>query len=435
MKILMVCNGAYPDEVGGAHTYVYELARHLAGLGHNMTILTRRGKPDLPSEETISGIRYVRYPYQGTPDPLRWRYRLRSGALQGFELLARQGGFDVIHGHWPHSAAGVFDHPAVQDALRVYTFHSPSFEEEQVEAEVLRRDERPGLRRFVKRLWVPLSVSEKRRCERRVLKRSSLIFVLSRFMRWRLREFFDVPDDRVCVVPGGVDTARFRPAENRSAVRERLGLPSDRHVLLTVRRLVPRMGLKTLVEAMPAVVRQQPNVLLCIGGAGPLRGDLVRLVHKLGLERCVRLLGLIPAEDLPDWYRAADYFIMPSEFLEGFGLSTLEAMACGTAPLGTPVGGTAELLADVDRSLLFGGTTAEHLAEGIVSHIANQTAARVRDRLVRRAQKVYAWRTVARWIASLLEEHLDQLHRAVVSPTIGRGHVPRPSLRGRGGTP
>ena len=425
MRILMVCNGAYPDEIGGAHTYVYELARHLAQLGHYTSILTRRNSPDLPMEETIDGIRYLRYPYHDTGDPVRWRCLLRAGARAGFDAMADQS-FDVIHGHWPHSSSGVFNHWRARSALRVYTFHSPSFEEEQVEAEVLRRNEKRGLRHCMKRLWVPLSIREKHSCEQRVLKRAGMVFVLSRYMQGRLLDSFNVPADRIRVVPGGVDTERFCPADDRPAIRERLGLAPDKQVLLTVRRLVPRMGLKTLVEAMPAVLQQHPGTVLCIGGAGPLRADLLRQVHEMGLENSVRLLGLISAENLPDWYRAADYFIMPSEYLEGFGLATLEAMACGTPTLGTAVGGTAELLTGIDTSLLFNGSAASHLADGIVFHLANQTAARLRERLVRHARKVYAWSTIAPWIASLLQEELDGLRRrqgrppAVVMPGAGR---------------
>jgi len=408
MNILMVCNGAYPDEIGGAHTYVYELAKHLAALGHQLTILTRRASAELPTKEMIDGIRYVRYDYNDSPDPVRWRYKLYFGARSMFDSLVGAERFDVIHGHWPHSTAGVFEHPVSKASLRVYTLHAPFFEEEQIEAAVLRRDRPFTARQILKRMWVPVSLFEKRRREYKVLRKCSLVFVLSKFMRGRARDCFAVPPGKLEVIPGGVDTRRFFPAESRESVRARLGIPAETKLLLTVRRLVPRMGLKNIVKAMAIVKRHQPRALLCIGGTGILYEDLKSLIRELSLSDAVRLLGFIPVEGLADHYRAADYFIVPTEFLEGFGLSTIEAMACGTPVLGTAIGGTGEILGSIDRGLLFSGTEPRDMAEGILRHLNSESRAGLGEKVARYAHKVYAWEIVARWIEETLLARLAQ---------------------------
>jgi len=402
MNILMVCNGAYPDEIGGVHTYVYELAKHLGELGHRLTVLTRRVRPDLPAKETIQGIRYLRYEYKDTNDPVRWRYKLYFGAKNEFESLIMNEHFDVIHGHWPHSTAGVFDHPGSSKALKVYTLHAPFFEEERIEAELLRRDRPLTISEVAKKMWVPVSLYEKRRREHKVLKQSSLVLVLSRFMKRRAGDYFGVPPDKMEVIPGGVDTRRFRPADSRQAVRTKLGMPVERKLLLTVRRLVPRMGLKNIIKAMAIVKKHEPRALLCIGGTGILYDELEQLIRELSLSDVVRLLGFISAEDLADYYRAADYFVIPTEFLEGFGLATVEAMACGTPVLGTSVGATGEILRDIDKRLLFSGTTPERMAQGILDHLANETPTDLRERVARYAHKVYSWETVAKWVEEAL---------------------------------
>ena len=414
MKILMVCNGAYPDEIGGAHTFVYELARHLAALGHDLTVLTRRRTPELPRKETISGVRYIRYEYRNTTDPLRWRYRLYHGARKAFQALSESEKFDVTHGHWPHSAAGVFEHPATDGALKVYTLHAPFFEEEKIEAAVLRAEQPLTVRGMLKRMWVPLSLLEKRRTERRALRRCSAVFVLSRFMKQRAFDHLTVPLRKLKVISGGVDTERFFPQHEREGIREGLGIAPEKKALLTVRRLVPRMGLKNLVRAMAIVRQHAPEAILAIGGTGILYDDLQKQIRELSLSDTVRLLGFIPADALADHYRAADYFIMPTEYLEGFGLSTVEAMACGTPALGTPVGGTGEILADVDTGLLFSGTKPLDIADGILRHLNSRAPGDLRARVARYAHKVYSWTIVAQCMEEAL---LENLHLKEVSQT------------------
>jgi glycosyltransferase involved in cell wall biosynthesis len=407
MNVLMVGNGAYPDEPGGAHVYVYELSRHLAGLGHRVTVLIRKARPTLSAQEVIDGVSYVRYPYTDTRDPVRWRLRLYRGARAAFDQLARDQTFDVIHGHWPHPALGVLGHPSSRAALHAYTLHAPFFEEEQVEAAVLRRGRRLGPRQLLKAAWVPVSLYEKKATERRVLQRSNIIFTLSDFMRQRASHCFGIPNSRVQVIPGGADIARFSPVDepSRLAIRNSLGLEPRSIVLLTVRRLVPRMGLARLVEAVKIAAACDPRIILCIGGAGPLQAELDDQIGSLGLRRQVRMLGFIPEAALPGWYRAADFFVLPSEFLEGFGLATLEAMACGTPALGTPVGGTPEILHQLDRRLLFAGTAPEQLANGIIENIRRDDLPQLRRSVAQYVRNQYSWETIARQVeAALLHE-------------------------------
>src|SRR5207249_11052699 len=77
-------------------------------------------------------------------------------------------------------------------------------------------------------------------------------------------------------------------------------------------------------------------------------------------------LGFIPDETLPSYYHAADVFVLPTRELEGFGLVTVEALACGTPVLGTPVGATPEVLSGLDASLVFRGISAEIMAEDLL---------------------------------------------------------------------
>jgi glycosyltransferase involved in cell wall biosynthesis len=203
----------------------------------------------------------------------------------------------------------------------------------------------------------------RRRIERSVMRRCHRVLVLSEFMRERVIGIHTVPEQDIHLAPGAADPTQFAPVADRAAVRDILKLPRQRLIFFTVRNLVPRMGLDNLVRAvaaLPAEVRQ--DLLVLIGGEGPLRPYLEALVREHHLFPHVRLLGFVPEDQLTSYYQAADLVLMPTAQLEGFGLVTVEALACGTPVLGTPVAATPEILLKVDRNLVAEGTDAQSLA-------------------------------------------------------------------------
>src|SRR5438132_854951 len=180
--------------------------------------------------------------------------------------------------------------------------------------------------------------------ERACLRRAGLVHVLSDFSADQLWKLYAVPRERIVRIRGAAATDRFKPAPDRGAIRGELGLSADRPIVLTVRNLEARMGLDNLLGAMAVLKARCPSALLLIGGAGSLRGALEAQSQALGLEAHVKFLGFVPDAELPRYYQAADVFVLPTRELEGFGLVTVEALACGTPVLGTPVGATPEIL-------------------------------------------------------------------------------------------
>ncbi|MDH7571582.1 MAG: glycosyltransferase family 4 protein, partial [Armatimonadota bacterium] len=228
-----------------------------------------------------------------------------------------------------------------------------------------------------------------------------------------------VPPQKVMRIAGGVDTVRFRPVCDRAALRRSLGLPTDRRVLLTVRNLVPRMGLENLLAAMVPVCARFPDALLIIGGSGPLAEPLRMQARDLGLSAHVRFAGFIPEDALPGYYAAADLFVLPTRCLEGFGLVTIEAMACGTPVLGTPVGGTQEILQRFDPALLFAGTEPDHLADGILRHlrrVCGDEALRTRCR--RYVEEHYSWDVVIDRVEAIFCQVAAQGRRTAAGPPV-----------------
>lgn len=197
------------------------------------------------------------------------------------------------------------------------------------------------------------------------MRRCARIAVLSEFMKRRVLVTHNVPESRLHIIPGAADPTQFRPPDDPAEVRRQLQLPQNRVLLFTVRNLVARMGLEHLLHAIDKLGEEARDLLVLIGGEGPLRPPLERLIQDLRLADHVRLLGFVPEDRLSKYYQAANLVLMPTHELEGFGLVTVEALACGTPVLGTPVGAIPEVLARVDPALLTDGSDSTALADGI----------------------------------------------------------------------
>lgn len=389
MKLLFVTDVSMKAVIGGAERVLYEQCTRLAEKGHEVHVLTRRLPAHETDSETMGGVWEWRYSVDRASGPSFFTSTLRNGR-QLFEAIQKEVSFDVLNFQQPFSAYAVLRSRASLRIPKVYTCFSFAFEEFQS------RNRMPAgpLGRFTRFL----NLQARKYIERKALAASHRLVVLSRFTADKLQDVYGFPVERSLIIPGGADLEKFMPAcgDDRAAIRRQLRLPEDRFVLLTVRNLVPRMGLDHLLNAMREVARARPDVLLLIGGSGPLRQTLSSLVKASGLSAHVRFEGFIPEGRLPDYYRTADLFVLPTIELEGFGLITPEALASGLPVVGTPVGGTREILGRFDESFLFRDAGADSMAEKIIEKIdafradpalRRETAIRCRAF----AEKHYSW--------------------------------------------
>jgi glycosyltransferase involved in cell wall biosynthesis len=148
--------------------------------------------------------------------------------------------------------------------------------------------------------------------------------------------------------PLWVDLDRFSFCQDKSIPRKRLGLErqSTSPIFFTVRRLMPRMGIDNLIRAVHLLAGDGIDCRLVIGGSGPEKDTLLKLIQQLQVENRVVMVGNISEEELPLFFQAADCFVLPTKALECFGLIILEAYACGTPVIGTPVGSIPEVMGD-----------------------------------------------------------------------------------------
>lgn len=174
----------------------------------------------------------------------------------------------------------------------------------------------------------------------------------------------------------GVDTDRFRPGLDGSALRARLGLTADQPVVLAASRLVARKGHDTLIKAWPSVLERRSDAVLLIVGDGPYRWRLRRLTAKFELARSVRFVPSVPWEDMPLVYAAADVFALPCRTRlwglepEAFGIVFLEAAASGLPVIVGDGGGAPETIVDCDMGYVVDPQDTVELANRVVSALA-----------------------------------------------------------------
>lgn len=192
-------------------------------------------------------------------------------------------------------------------------------------------------------IWSPL-----RRSDRKGLQASDLVLTVSRDTFARLRNQIIDAKFTGAVLSNTVHPV-FTPGD-RAAARARFGLGDGVDALLSVSRLDTREGYKghdKIIPLLPEMHAAGRNVVYLIAGVGDDRARLEQLVASHNLADHVRFLGKVHFDDLPDLYRAADLFVLPSTG-EGFGIVYIEAMACGTPALGLRAGGAPDALCDGD---------------------------------------------------------------------------------------
>jgi glycosyltransferase involved in cell wall biosynthesis len=353
MKILFVADVSIKKVIGGAERVLYEQSCRLAEKGHEVFIITRKLPSHISSHEFINHVHEFRY---GIIKFNFITFILSSilNSIRLFSRLAEVNSFDIINFHQPFSALGINLASKNKKIKKVYSCHSLDFEE------FLSRNPKPS--QLLPRIGYTINSVMRKLNERFNISKSDIVIVASDYVKNKLVEYHKINPKKIYIRPYGVDLKKFKFNEDKHAARRELGLPKDRFILFTVRNLVPRMGLENLIYAMKVVIKSMKNIYLIIGGEGELKTKLQDLISESNLTNFVKLQGFIPEEELPLYHQAADFFILPTRCLEGFGLVTVESLACGTPVLGTPVGGTKEILGKFNPSFLFKDIRPESMA-------------------------------------------------------------------------
>jgi glycosyltransferase involved in cell wall biosynthesis len=335
MKVLQIGASWLSYQFSGLERYYSELVTRLPSLGTQVTGLVY----ELKNAPEVEGLNLISFGTQDKNVVLQYSDQRRL-VKSHFDC-----DIDIVVSHCTPSVFPSLDD--IKHKPLICHFHGPRYLERRVEGAN------------------PLSVRLSKYIEQKVYARTDHAITLSHYMKQVLVETYGFSEEKISVIPGGVNVDHFRQTISRQEARRQLGLPYDRPLILAVRRLERRMGLHNLIEGIREVARKYPDVLLLIAGKGALRGELDEQIRTMNLGDHVRTLGAVTDQDLPLLYRAADFSIVPSSAYEGFGLIILESLASGTPALGTPVGAIPEVLRPLDESLLLEGATPAHLADAM----------------------------------------------------------------------
>jgi phosphatidylinositol alpha-1,6-mannosyltransferase len=250
----------------------------------------------------------------------------------------------------------------------------------------------------------------KRATARLLCERLAAVVAISAWAADEARALFERLDlpaiaARVRVVRLGTDPAHFRPGLETRDVRRRYGL-AEGPWLLTVSRLEWHKGIDTMIRALPAIRARHPRVRYAIAGEGERRPLLERLAAETGVQDVVRFLGPVPDDELPAVYNAADLYVGISRrhdlMAEGFGISLVEASACGLAVVGGRSAGVPDAVHEGVTGLLVDPQDPQAVAAA-VSELLDDPSRRAALGAAGRAlvEREYNWDRVARDVRAI----------------------------------
>jgi glycogen synthase len=379
MRVLIL-SWEYPPLIeGGLARHVRKLSENLAALGVEVHVLTRGGE-ESPPEEVSSGVVLHRVREPRRPAELgefiAWVEHMNTDVLAAGVELGDRFDFDLVHGHdWLVAVAG--DHLAKRFAVPlVITIHATEFGRHQG--------------------WVDKHPqSHIHGVEHWIVNRAEQVIACSAYMRDHISDIYGIEEERIAVIPNGIDPADHLPPDGAetAALRRRFAQKDEKLVLL-VGRLVYEKGFQIALEAMPSVVEELGNVRFLVAGSGTHERELREQANKLGLQKHGTFLGWIGDDVLHTLYRIADLTVVPSIY-EPFGLVALEAMASGCPCLVADTGGLREVVPHDEVGLRFRSRDPASLAEVAVRLLADDELGR---RLVAEAHehvRSFDWADVA----------------------------------------
>lgn len=411
LKIALISEHASPlagiggVDAGGQNIYVDQVARTLADAGHRVDVLTRRDDPRLPAIVTPRRRMRVIHVDAGPPRPVPKEQLLTTMPAFAAEArrwlapegpLAGTGPVDVLHANFFMSGwVGLLLRRRLHRPL-VTTFHALG---------LVRREHQGADDGFP---------DERIAIERRLAQTSDAVIAECPQDERDLLRLYDAPPERLRQVPCGVDTGLFRPGD-RAAARRRLGLDPAAFVVLQLGRLVPRKGIDDVIRAfarLPVTAGRGDPRLVVVGGEAPVPderltpeiGRLRGVARACGVADRVTFTGRRDRDALRDWYVAADVFVT-TPWYEPFGITPLEAMACGTPVVGSAVGGIPHTVLDGVTGLLVPPRDPVSLAAAL-QRLRDDPglAAAMGRRGVQRVRTHFTWESVAERLVDVYRE-------------------------------
>ena len=240
----------------------------------------------------------------------------------------------------------------------------------------------------------------------RMLAETTDAFVcVSQAVKRHIQPLLALPEEKVRVLPNGLDIGRFAVRADRKRLRARLGLPESGAVVASIGRLIKTKDVGAFIEAIPAIRKVFPNAVGLIVGDGEERAALEKRTASMGLQDAVRFLG--SRSDVPEILNAVDCVALTS-LIEGMPRALLEAFAARTPVVSTPAGGVPEILRDGENGLLVPFSNPEGLARAVIETLEDPDAAGRRAEQAFRDVQPHGLETWVRGTEAIFDEALKE---------------------------
>ncbi len=384
-------------KAGGMNVYVAELSRQLVELGWEVDIFTRRDHTDAPAVEEFAPGARLFHVDAGPPvvlPPIEVAAHVPEFTEGVDRITSGRDDYHLVHSHyWVAGLSGI---------------------------ELSRRWQCPHAVMFhtlgaVKQVFQQPEPSVRIAGERQVVACSDVIIGATSHERAFLIGQYGADASRVRVVPCGIDLTRFHPSgveESRCRVANafpELDVKAGPGILF-VGRLEEAKGADLLIEALPLIRARSDAMLWIAGGDERDNGERARLrglAESCGVADRVRFINAVDRDQLPDLYRAAAVCAVPSAY-ESFGLVAVEAMASGTPPVATRVGGLATTITHGKTGLLTGDRRPEQFASAIERLLADDVLRSRMGAAAAAEMSVFSWNSVARSILDVYQDLLSE---------------------------
>lgn len=398
-------------DTGGQVVFVLELSKKLAQLGYEVDIWTRQFEDQPQIEPVAEQVRIIRVPCGGRNFiPKEYLHeKLPIWGENALRFIARHGlKYEFINSHyWDAGVAGQH----LSEVLGTPHLHTPHslgiWKKRQMEQDY------PGdTAKFEKQYNF-----EKRIHHERLLYEAAHLVLATTPQQLELLEAdYELPPEKCRMIPPGYDDNRFFPVSEATerSLRQKLGITGP--VVMAIGRLARNKGYDLLIRAFQVVAQrdQQATLFLAVGGTNSnpqeekMLGELKALAVQFGLNDRVRFGNYIPDDQLADYYRAADVFVLSSRY-EPFGMTAIEAMACGTPTVVTIHGGLYRALTFGRHALYADPFDPEDLGIMIFKVLKHP---RLRARLARmgahKARSLFTWTGIAQQLVALIERRASE---------------------------
>jgi mannosylfructose-phosphate synthase len=392
-------------DTGGQVTYVLELAKALTTLGTKVDIYTRwfdKSKPQIDPVLDCHDVRVIRIPagsWEFVPKELI--YDVLPELAQNMVKFVQENNlnYDLYHGHYVDAGIVTLDVAKALNKPAFFTAHSlGAWKKDQMGGDP---EEMERQFKFAHRIAEEI----------RIFKQVNAQTLTTQLQLEKLEQLYDYYADNIVIIEPGTDIHTYHPLPpGESDVQ--IELPEK--YVLCISRIDSNKGHDMLLNAFEIVRKEVSGLDLVIGGGSPnpkereleIKAGMKKIVDEKGMQDKVHIIGYVPDELMAPYYRQAEMFALPSLF-EPFGMTTTEAMACGTPVVASKFGGIRTVINTGENGILVDPTDPQEFADAIIDLLRDkEKAKKIGEAGAETVKNYLSWEAIARRHLEFYEKYM-----------------------------